>query len=400
MHFNVSFRSSPSFFRKLAIILAMFLLSIFFVIYLFFGNSSPSLFRAEELSTFFHAENQMISPIFSTVYSPKTQFLKLSDYHPTDTINVYQILNARKEIDVDELKLFLDLPIHQICDRIHVKPPEYEIKRTTSKLGDSFEVYFKEDGEYLFSAYQNGFVNQLTFSKINVNSPILINNQAIAIDQTNSNDEIADSLDWLKSEFSQAFGVNFSDYKVTRDFGISNQNGAEWIRVHFYNKSEHELNLTQDVPISDHITVTFDNYPNHSSDLVSNTVLSVASVSFTKTRVDLTENWQIYKTESLLDLNQANELIKKGFCFGGHICKNCVSKEELKKWLQYDAYEIEYISGQIEQKTLLVPFYVFYRNVSTFGSDMNSYMKFYVPAISVSECKEYFREQEAYHQEK
>ena len=98
-----------------------------------------------------------------------------------------------------------------------------------------------------------------------------------------------------------------------------------------------------------------------------------------------------------ISLEEAENLLYKGYVFGGHSCPLCMAAQEEVDFEGYDFVDITYISGGKNQKVVEIPFYTFYKKIGTAKNGNIIYAKTYVPAIKVSGYEEYFKNQIKYH---
>lgn len=107
-----------------------------------------------------------------------------------------------------------------------------------------------------------------------------------------------------------------------------------------------------------------------------------------------TLNWEFYESP-MLTLEEAEELLEKGYVFSGHVCSLCEANQDDVDFSDYDTVAIEY---QMRDTGYVVPFYVFYKYLKTDENGMQCYAKTMVPAVRVEGLDEYFQEQTKYHQ--
>ena len=102
-----------------------------------------------------------------------------------------------------------------------------------------------------------------------------------------------------------------------------------------------------------------------------------------------------------ITLEEAEELLYKGYVFGGHTCTACMAEQDKIDFEGYDYVGLEYVFGKERAyDTIGVPFYVFFKLIdSTEYEDFTvyQYAKTYVPAIKVRGLDRYFRLQSEKH---
>lgn len=220
----------------------------------------------------------------------------------------------------------------------------------------------------------------------------------LSVDQRQSDEEIIDSLAGLKESIFDIFGVEFSDAEVVRSYSSWSENGVERMYVYLYNESDCSINPYVKIPRSDHIMISFDNFENYSGDVVSDGVLSNCDVKYVKNRVEPSEKYVAEASVKLIPLEVAEQLLYRGYVFGGHSCPLCMEEQEDISFEDYDAVGITYLSGEGDD-VLVIPFYVFYKKIGDCKNGNITYARTYVPAVEVSGLEEYFDMQKDSHKE-
>ena len=95
----------------------------------------------------------------------------------------------------------------------------------------------------------------------------------------------------------------------------------------------------------------------------------------------------------MITLDQAEELLYKGYVFGGHSCELCMLMQEKVSFEGYDYVDVEYQYDNEEHPTVAIPFYAFYKNIGTAQNGNTIYAKTLVCAIELSGYNEYFESQ-------
>ncbi len=104
----------------------------------------------------------------------------------------------------------------------------------------------------------------------------------------------------------------------------------------------------------------------------------------------------------MLTLEEAEELLYKGYVFGGHTCRLCMAEQAKVDFEGYDYVGLEYVFGKDNNyyDTVGIPFYVFYKLIETEELETHTvytYAKTYVPAVKVRGWDKYFKMQQAKH---
>lgn len=242
--------------------------------------------------------------------------------------------------------------------------------------------------------------------------PLVINGQTIQIDQTKSDEEIIASLEGIKKELFDLFSVEFSDVKILRHYnkikyinGVPSENDpnvVDNISIYFYNKSDIYSSVYDNDrhQYIEHIRLNFNNSYSYQDLTPSKDILQDVSVRFVKYRLPLNETVTAVGKAELLTVKEAEELLKKGYVFGGHSCPLCMRNQTAVDFESYDAVGFEYLMDQNprnKESSLIVPFYTFYKLIDELDDGYKTYAKTYVPAVHVDGLDEYFENQAKYH---
>lgn len=330
---------------------------------------------------------------YTKVYVPEEKYLYINEIPDSKYLPIYEYTEQSKKFNKNEFKGFVNAIIPKLAKALGAQAPKYEIKKAS--LGDGFTVYEKLGLQTVsFYQFDNYSTAHLYCEK---DEPIVLDSETIQIDQRLSDEEILASLDSVKNKLFEIFGVKFSNAKIVRDFYQSSTHGAHEIKIYFYNEGEHPLNNYRDWPYSDYIEISFDNpntYP--SGDAESSYILTESSISYRKHRIDVTKEYSHIANAKRISLEEAEELLYKGYVFGGHSCPLCMAAQDKISFDGYDFVDIEYISYP-DKISSVIPFYAFYKKIEINIYGLTVYAKTYVPAIQVSGYEEYFESQAANH---
>jgi hypothetical protein len=90
----------------------------------------------------------------------------------------------------------------------------------------------------------------------------------------------------------------------------------------------------------------------------------------------------------MISLEAAEELLEKGYVFGGHSCPLCMAEQPEVDFSEYTCVNIEYLPD--EKGEIFIPFYAFYKYIGETDYGIGTYAKTYVPAVEVSGLENYF----------
>lgn len=363
------------------------------------GNNAK--YSAEYISKLFSVEktNDVAINAYTKVFVPDNKYLYIDKNFNEETLAVYEYNTNKSEFDKSDFKNFINGFLPKLADSINAKVPTYQIVENSNQVS-GFSVSGKI-GDYRMSIFQNKTRQSFHLSKAWLqDGRIILDNEVIQIDQRLSDKEIENSIKSIKNKLFGIFNVSFSDVKIIRDFNGYSEYGATRISIYFYNKGAHSLNLTQEVPVTDYICISFDNLLNYDGDIVSDSILTVAEIYYNKKLTDSTKEYSVIENAKKISLKEAEDLLSKGFVFGGHSCSLCMALQDKVSFSSYDFVDIEYVFGydsKTNQETTGIPFYAFYKKIGTSENGNAIYAKTYVAAIKVSGYDEYFKNQEENH---
>ena len=360
-------------------------------------------YSAEDIAKLFDSMRYdgVATNAYTKIYVPDSKYLYIGNMPDDEYLKLYQHTQIDKELNEVELKAFIDAFLPKLAESLNAPMPQYSIKENNYSSGNNTLSASVDIGSYYLSASQNPQRNSVGLSKLEGNRQLVIDGEAIQIDQRLSDEEILDSILSIKNKLFGIFGISFSNAKVVRNFGSYTKHGAERVDIYFYNESAHELNSSQPRPVTDYIYISFDNFSNYSGDIVSDSILTVSSVYYFKNRSDISDTqYDVVANAKRISISEAEALLYNGYVFGGHSCPLCMLAQDKIDFEGYDFVDIEYVfeySNKNETPSIGIPFYAFYKNIGTSENGNTIYAKTYVPAIEVSGYKEYFESQKGNH---
>lgn len=357
------------------------------------------MYSAEEIADMFPVKDGATNA-YVKVYVPDSEYLYISDVSNSKYISIFEYDYSDASLDSAEFTEFVDSILPNIAEQLDENISEYKIDERYAN--DDWHAHLSTNircENYYISVgqYENKYsilINDALFD-----GNIILDGERVCIDQRQSDKEIIKSLKSIKQKLFEMFDVDFSDAKVVRSFNGREENGADWIEIYFYDEKEHSLNSVSAPPISDYIAISFDNSFNYEGDIVSDSILTKASVNYVKSRNDIEATCKKTARAKMISLEEAEELLYKGYVFSGHTCQLCMEEQDKVDFTGYDFVGLAYIFARNEkgQKTLGIPFYAFYKEIGSAENGNRIYAKTYVPAVQVSGMEEYFKMQEAEH---
>ena len=357
-------------------------------------------YTALEIADLFAVQDNLGTNQYQRIYVPDGKDLPLVAPGGEDYLGVYRYAQKGIPLDKNELSAFLDSVLPSLTDSLDITLPPYEI-RERERYGGRERVYeYCEYGEY--SRYSLTFEQSETHISVGLsaywgNQGIILDGETIQADQRLTDEEILDSLQSVKNKLCRIFGVSFTKEKVVRSYSSYSKHGVADLHVYFYNETGHPLERYGEI-LSDYIHIRFDNIANYDGDIVSDGVLTVASVGYRKYRTPLAESYELIANAGLISLKEAEELLFKGYAFGGHYCPLCMDAQEEVSFEGYEFVGMEYYFGEEDDGSALgIPFYTFYKEIGTSQNGNKIYAKTYVSAIPLLGYDEYLESQKAYH---
>jgi len=352
-----------------------------------------------------YAYNSASTNAYEELYVSDSNYLYINAIPESEYLEVYRYKEPKKLLSERELIEFADPLIEKFSAALNQNLPSYTIKDESSIYTEDNTLVAsnKFNHGFNYSILQNQYLYRFYISKYTESSDnrtIYLNGEAVQIDQRLTDEEIIASLEGIKSILFDFFGVSFKDVKITRKFDGYSKNGVTWVYIYFYDKDAHPLNLTQDKPVSDYICIDFDNAVNSSSDIVSDDILRTSTIQYYQKRTAPTDSYDVVSKIKRISIEEAEELLYKGYVFGGHSCKLCMSMQEKVSFENYDFVDLEYVFEYVIDPTEAsygIPFYAFYKQIGTAKNGDLIYAKTYVPAIEVRGYEEYFESQTQNH---
>ena len=355
-------------------------------------------YSAFEIGEFFGQMKNGATTSYTKVYAPSKDLIDNIVPVPNDDfLPIYESSKPKQELDIAEFCELTDGMLKRLAMEIGKESPTYEARENRDSISASTKM-----AEYFISFEQRDYYNNV-FIYNNTDDPaekVGIGGIDVVIDQRQIDEEIIASLECVKEKVFKIFGVEFSDVKIDRDYNNSYKDrGVSGITVYYYNASDHPLNSMMPEPITDNIKISFNNRHDHDGAVVSDSLLTRASISYFKLRGNDASLYPCVGEEKMISLKDAEALLYNGYVFGGHSCRICMAAQDKVSFKGYDRVGIRYIfkydiNGN---PTLGIPFYEFYKKIGTAENGNEIYAKTYVPAIEVSGYDEYFESQKQNH---
>lgn len=335
-------------------------------------------------------DDSIATNAYTKVYVPNEKYLYIDPLPTDEYIGIYKCNTQSYKLDQTEFENFLSPILSKMENYLDKKVSKYEIERdyyyVNAKQKYCFDAWISMEDCLVGATQRQDYQTFFISGNSEARGEIFLDGEKIQINQQHSNDEIIASLESVKNKLFDIFGVSFSDTKVVRRYDDYSKYGVTSIKVYFYNSDGSLLDK-----MSDFISLSFDNFENWKGDAVSATVLSDVTVRYTKSRGD--SGLELQSKVKMITLDEAEELLYKGYVFGGHSCELCMQMQDEVSFEGYDCVDIEYQYDDDGAPTIAIPFYAFYKNIGTAKNGNTIYAKTLVCAIELSGYDEYFESQ-------
>ena len=331
---------------------------------------------------------------YQTVYVRNENDLRLNSIPEMNYLPIYQCARPNGTFSEESIRAFADSFFPALAQTLGGAVPQYTVGKYRNRMDIDTPI-----GEHGVSVSQDGYLNYLCISRFLWRSgkatTTSLNGQIVQVDQTKTDQEIIESLSDIHQLLQDLFGVDFPDAKVVRMYDEESDHGAVVLQVFFYDKDAHPLNEYSQSPVSDHIQLWFYNHPGFMEEQLSHDVLQYVDIMYRDWRTDTADMYTEIGTAAGISLQEAKQLLKKGYTFGGHHCLLCRPNQDSVDFTDYDYVSFIYLWNQNEvsagKQAACIPFYVFYKRIDTADNGNEVYAKTYVPAVDVSGLGEYFK---------
>ena len=359
-------------------------------------------FSAEEIAGVFNSEpTDGPTKQYGTTYAPDITSLRLSPVTEQEYYPIYQTNINQKRIHRKEFTDFIQQYLEPLAEAANLSMPKYQIRVQENYGPNNTHIYsLSTSGTYNYYFGGSQTVQQQRI-RIRCSSRategLYLNGEQIVVDQTQSDDEIIASLSRIREKFCTIFGESFSDTKIVRYYDEYSEYGVSHLQVYFYNEADHPMNSILTTPVSNYVSLYFDNSSNYADDIVSKDKLIKVEIEYVQMR---TNDYAQIGVAKSISLQQAEEFLAKGYCFMSHACPICAEQQDAIEFSEYDFVTIRYLfegSAMNRNSARFIPFYVFYKNIGVAENGNQIYAFTYVPAVEVSGIEEYFQNQIQYH---
>ena len=310
-----------------------------------------------------------------TVYQPVT--VENYDVYFQEKLQTV-INNAKNNLDINFIPQKNDINVkttnpddisYFIIDSNIFKNPYYHYY-STDLISDEYKVWMDSSDE-----------NTITYRILNINSPVednfRLSGEEIAVTFEESEESIKSKLSGALSFANKMFNTNFEFRDIIRN---PDYLGDGYVSL-FVEAYEPSSNINQRM---------YNQYLNKFSFYFSNSnndkALKLVGIFYTEHNLERA----FPEDMSIITLEEAEGYLHSGYIFTGHVCTYCMLHNNAVDFEDYDDVEIVYRDDVFGK--YIIPFYAFYKKTADY-----TYAVAYVPAVAVGGLKEYFEEQEAWH---
>jgi len=330
--------------------------------------------------------------IYTKVYAPSLDEL---DYNcqPVPTSGTVGIYERRVDgtANESEAKAFINKYLPAVCKNLGISA-NYEIRYHEFSGSESYDADIDHESErnYFISASSNSTCDGISFSRYYDDyEPIKFGGVDISVDRRQTDEEMISSLQPLRELLCDLFDADLPDIYIIRHYADYTETDMSSLTVYIYDKTKNVADIRSNI-YSDCIVLYFRNYRMTDSSIVSDGVLTNATVTFHHYKKPAEEIYVKTADARLISIEEAEELLRKGYVFGGHACPLCMAEQQEVSFDEYDKVGLTYFNG--------IPFYAFYKEIGKADYNSNKvYARTLVCAVEVSGYKEYFNSQKAYH---
>ena len=328
---------------------------------------------------------------YMEIYAPSLDRISITPLPDTETLPVYSFGDS--DPSMDDFKAFIDKYADSATSFFGTGSSEYEIKEHEYyKGGTEYSAYIGESiyNDIGFYAHENEF-----FFAYHSSKGVNINGGTVSVSESDTDDEIMEKLKDTIDVICSTFGFEYTDFRIERTY---DEYLPIYLDIHLalYTPEEPEMPINTYGSIwtrpvrSRYISLGFDAGKGEEAILSGIWLHECAEGS--------EDYYTVEAEEKVLDLAEAEELLRKGYVFGGYGCPLCMAEQPEVDFTDYDLVEIEYVSGITEK--ISIPFYAFYKYIGDTKSGLGTYAKTYVPAVEVEGINEYFEKKIENHHKK
>lgn len=357
-------------------------------------NVNDIILSADKVGSVFEVMKNGGTNQYTKIYAPDSKYLNLIPLPNAEYLPIY---SSKKDTPSKEsMQNFINEYVDAATTFFNINSKEYEIEKDERWNGDAF--YKAEISEGKKGVRFTTSNNSIYFYNYSMGEKRLkINGSWISILESHTDEQIIEKLNDTITYVCASFGKDYTDIKICRNYSYQQ---LKTITIYLYSAQNTEFpsNFSKSPMTSDYICLTF--YTDWGSGSYyswdgSKEEAFLLEVSLYKALQNWNEYYTVDAKAKMLTLQEAEELLEKGYVFGGHSCPLCMAAQPEVDFSDYTCVDIEYVSD--EEGKICIPFYAFYKFIGKSEYGVDTYAKTYVAAVQVSGYDEYFESQKDSH---
>jgi hypothetical protein len=331
---------------------------------------------------------------YTKIYTTNPEYLNLTPLPIAEYLPIYSSNNG--EPSEEGLQTFIHEYLDATTSFFGISSKNYEIEKHELWNGNVYCTADIREGEKDISFYSRNNLLYFTYFDLDERR-LLINGSRVSILESDTDQQITEKLEDTVTYVCTAFGKQYTDIKICRNY-YSDQ--LTRITVYLYSAEEtiFPTNFSQAPMTSDYLSLTFHTDWGRGTACDwggSKEEAFLTNISLYQTSEKWIGYYEVDAKAKMLTLEEAEQLLEKGYVFGGHSCSLCMAAQPEVDFSEYTYVDIEYVSDK--NGTICVPFYAFYKYIGKSEHGIDTYAKTYVPAVQVSGYDAYFEKQKDNH---
>ena len=347
--------------------------------------------KADTLKGLFAQRLEGGTNAYTKVYAPTVQLLASTPIPQADYLPIYKTTDSNGNRAA--LEAFIETYLVAAHELYGFGVSDYTIEETERSDGTVSYIARLEqsDGADLtFQSYGNilRFYNWPSYKEKRFH----FNDSFISLLESDTDEQIKEKLSSFVLYLNETLGKNYSDIKIKKTYDYSS---LSKVLIYLYDAQEGAFpeNFRSAPMSSEYIELEFEvaSGTGTSNNWDGNKNEAFLTQIFYYENLDFENEYTATGKSRMLTLDEAEELLAKGYVFGGHSCKLCMAAQDKVDFTEYDAVSFQYVHGD---NGMIIPFYVFYKHLGVSEYDktgrIQEYAKTYVPAVEIEGLEEYF----------
>ena len=328
---------------------------------------------------------------------PKDYLAKVLSLPSSSSVTLYSYQMGGLEPDQASIQTLSEKVFATLAKYLEITIPEVTFKKDNADAAGSNYFYYGETEKCTVIAEQYSLTERIAVlaAPDKTDNVLAFNKTAVRINPLLGDDEIMAQFTPAAQMINEAFGTSFDDMAIARSYDEYSPNGINSVRIFLYDKENEPNDRISEIPMSDYILIEFYDMRVNGDD----NEIHAGFVSYIHYRVPVENRLIQICEEPMLTLEQAEDMLKKGYVFGGHSCSLCMQAQEKVDFSEYDYVGLEYVMSMdgSEGVRLCVPFYAFYKKLESAPNGNETYAKTYVCAVPMTDIDTYFEMQTTNH---